>query len=56
MSANDVITAAGAVLSVVCLAIFLHYLLTVLYQPIHRQREKDFDPDTISGWHIRGDR
>ncbi len=48
---------ATAALSLIPLALFLHYLKAVLYSPSElRQRERDFDPDTIQGWHLRGPR
>ncbi len=48
---------ATAALSLIPLAFFLHFLKDVLYSPSElRQRERDFDPDSIQGWHLRGPR
>ena len=53
----SVIELAAGTLSLIPLALFFHWLKVLLYAPSEtRQRQRDFDPDTISGWHIRGDR
>ena len=53
----EVLTLATYALSLIPLALFFHVLKAALTGPSYlRKRERDFDPDTISGWHIRGDR
>jgi hypothetical protein len=50
----SVISLTSAICSLVVLAIFFRFLADVLNSPSDlRKRERDFDPDTISGWHVR---
>ena len=53
----SVLELAAGTLSLIPLALFFRYLIALMNGPSYtRKQREDFDPDTISGWHIRGDR